>query len=145
MCKSSSLIFVLFFAFLFRLETFSLRLIAVILLIFGGVVLMVASETAFVLPGFLLVMTASACGGLRWSLTQMLMKNKTMGLDNPAATIFWLAPAMGITIALLSIIWEGWFTIFASPFFQDIASTLHSALFLVAPGILAFFMVMSEY
>ncbi|OJA10538.1 hypothetical protein AZE42_01714 [Rhizopogon vesiculosus] len=145
MCKSSSLIFVLFFAFLFRLETFSLRLVAVILLIFGGVVLMVASETAFVLPGFLLVMTASACGGLRWSLTQLLMKNKSMGLDNPAATVFWLAPAMGVTIALLSIIWEGWFTIFASPFFQDIATTFHSALYLVAPGILAFCMVMSEY
>ncbi|KAG0704725.1 TPT-domain-containing protein [Suillus ampliporus] len=145
MCKSSSLIFVLFFAFLFRLEVFSLRLVAVILIIFGGVILMVASETDFVLPGFLLVMTASACGGLRWSLTQLLMKNKNMGLDNPAATIFWLAPVMGITIALVSIIWEGWFTIFASPFFRDTASTIRSAMFLLAPGILAFCMVMSEY
>lgn len=145
MCKSSSLIFVLSFAFLFRLEVFSLRLVAVILLIFGGVILMVASETAFVLPGFLLVMTASACGGLRWSLTQLLMKNKNMGLDNPAATIFWLAPAIGITTALLSIFWEGWFTIYASPFFRDLASTVRSGLFLVAPGILAFCMVMSEY
>lgn len=145
MCKSSSLIFVLSFAFFFRLEVFSLRLVAVILLIFGGVILMVASETAFVLPGFLLVMTASACGGLRWSLTQLLMKNKNMGLDNPAATIFWLAPAIGVTTALVSVIWEGWFTIYASPFFQDMASTLRSGLFLVAPGILAFCMVMSEY
>ncbi|KAG2113810.1 triose-phosphate transporter family-domain-containing protein [Suillus discolor] len=145
MCKSSSLIFVLSFAFFFRLEVFSLRLVAVILLIFGGVILMVASETAFVLPGFLLVMTASACGGLRWSLTQLLLKNKNMGLDNPAATIFWLAPTIGATTALLSAIWEGWFTIYASPFFQDMASTVRSGLFLVAPGILAFCMVMSEY
>ncbi|KAG2125980.1 triose-phosphate transporter family-domain-containing protein [Suillus clintonianus] len=145
MCKSSSLIFVLFFAFFFRLEVFSLRLVGVILLIFGGVILMVASETAFVLPGFLLVMTASAFGGLRWSLTQLLMKNKNLGLDNPAATVFWLAPAMGITTAVLSIFWEGWFTIFASPFFRDTSSTMRSGLFLVAPGILAFCMVMSEY
>ncbi|KAG2356363.1 TPT-domain-containing protein [Suillus spraguei] len=129
----------------FRLEVFSLRLVAVILLIFGGVILMVASETAFILPGFLLVMTASACGGLRWSLTQLLMKNKNIGLDNPAATMFWLTPAIGATTAFLSIIWEGWFTIYASPFFQDTASTLRSGLFLVAPGILAFCMVMSEY
>ncbi|KAG1716084.1 hypothetical protein ID866_1056 [Astraeus odoratus] len=62
MCKSSSLIFVLIFAFLFRLEKFSLRLVTVILVIFGGVLLMVASETAFVLSGFLLVMTASEHG-----------------------------------------------------------------------------------
>ncbi|KAG1864391.1 triose-phosphate transporter family-domain-containing protein [Suillus subluteus] len=145
MCKSSSLIFVLFFAFFFRLEVFSLRLVVVILLIFGGVILMVASETAFVLPGFLLVMTASACGGLRWSLTQLLMKNKNMGLDNPAATIFWLSPAIGATTALISIIWEGWFNIYASPFFRDMASSLRTGLFLVAPGIVAFCMVMSEY
>ncbi|KAG2358950.1 triose-phosphate transporter family-domain-containing protein [Suillus spraguei] len=116
----------------FRLEVFSLRLVAVILLIFGGVILMVASETAFILPGF-------------YFLTQLLMKNKNIGLDNPAATMFWLTPAIGATTAFLSIIWEGWFTIYASPFFQDTASTLRSGLFLVAPGILAFCMVMSEY
>ncbi|KAH7916521.1 triose-phosphate transporter family-domain-containing protein [Hygrophoropsis aurantiaca] len=145
MCKSSSLIFVLLFAFLFRLETFSLRLVGVILLIFAGVILMVATITDFVLPGFLLVMSASALGGLRWSLTQLLMMKKHMGLENPAATIYWLAPLMAITLAVISLIWEGWITVFGSSFFQDSVSTLRSMFFLLAPGVLAFCMVMSEF
>ena len=60
MCKSSTLIFVLFFAFLFRPERFSLRLVSVILLIFFGVLMMVATETQFSLPGFFLVLSGSA-------------------------------------------------------------------------------------
>ncbi|KAF9219603.1 TPT-domain-containing protein [Gyrodon lividus] len=145
MCKSSSLIFVLFFAFLFRLEKFSVRLVIVILIIFGGVLLMVTSETAFVLSGFLLVMAASVCGGLRWSLTQLVMHDKAMGFNSPPVTIYWLSPVMGTTLAIISIIWEGWGRVFSTPFFADAASTMNTALLLVAPGVVAFCMVLSEY
>ncbi|KAF8840243.1 TPT-domain-containing protein [Paxillus ammoniavirescens] len=145
MCKSSSLIFVLFFAFLFRLEKFSMRLVIVILIIFGGVLLMVASETAFVLSGFLLVMAASVCGGLRWSLTQLVMKDKTMGFESPPVTIYWLSPVMAISLAITSIIWEGWGRVFSSPFFANAASTVNTALMLLSPGVVAFCMVLSEY
>ena len=117
MCKSSSLIFVLFFAFLFKLERFSYRLVGVILLIVVGVLMMVASETRFDLAGFILVMTGSALGGLRWSMTQLLLKNEKMGMDNPAATIYWLAPVMGATLATISLIVDGWITILSSKFF----------------------------
>lgn len=145
MCKSSSLIFVLFFAFLFRLETFSWRLIAVIFLIFAGVLLMVATETEFVLGGFILVISASALGGLRWSLTQLLLRNKKIGLDNPAATIFWLSPCMGITLGVTSVAIENWPSIFRGPFFDGIGKTLETLAFMSAPGIVAFCMVLSEY
>ncbi|KAI6135817.1 triose-phosphate transporter family-domain-containing protein [Pisolithus croceorrhizus] len=145
MCKSSSLIFVLIFAFLFRLEKFSLRLVAVILVIFGGVLLMVASETAFVLSGFILVMTASVCSGLRWSLTQLLMRDKKMGMDSPAAAIFWLSPIMATTLAIISILWEGWDRVFSTPFFGSLASAINTVVMLTLPGFLAFCMVMSEY
>jgi solute carrier family 35, member C2 len=145
MCKSSTLIFVLLFAFLFRLEPFSFRLVGVILLIFSGVVLMVATETHFVLSGLLLVLSASALGGLRWGLSQMLLKNKKMGLDNPAATIFWLAPAMGISLAFISVLIEGWIKVFTSSFFASLGATLNTAMYLVAPGIVAFLMLMSEF
>jgi solute carrier family 35 protein C2 len=115
MCKSSSLVFVLFFAFLFKLETFSKRLVSVILLITGGVVLMVATETQFAFGGMILVFIASACGGLRWALTQILLhgpkredeededeKDPPMGMDNPCATIFWLAPTMFVSLLILT-------------------------------------------
>src|SRR6266576_2877055 len=102
MCKSSSLVFVLAFAFYFRLETFSLRLVGVILLISAGVLLMVATESHFVLGGFIIVLSASALGGLRWSLTQMLLRDKRSGMNHPVATIFWLAHVIGLTMAIVS-------------------------------------------
>lgn len=145
MCKSSSLIFVLLFAFLFHLERFSWRLVAVIFLIFSGVLLMVATETKFVLEGLILVLSASAFGGLRWSLTQVLLQNKEMGLDNPAATVFWLAPVMGITLALLSAVVEHWGVVFSSHFFLTFDKVLETIFFITAPGVLAFCMIMSEF
>jgi solute carrier family 35, member C2 len=145
MCKSSSLIFVLLFAFLLRLETFSFRLVGVILLIFSGVVLMVATETHFVLSGLLLVLSASAFGGLRWGLSQLLLKDKKMGMDNPAATIFWLSPVMGLSLAVISLIIDGWIRVFTTPFFDGLWATLHTSIFLLAPGVVAFCMLMSEF
>lgn len=145
MVKSSSLIFVLAFAFAFRLELFSWRLVGVIFLICAGVLLMVATETHFILNGFLLVLTASALGGLRWALTQVLLKNKKLGLDNPAATIYWLSPMMGFTLLILGSIIEGWRNLRDSEFFATTDETIKTIFFLIAPGIIAFCMVLSEY
>ncbi|KAF8610745.1 TPT-domain-containing protein [Ceratobasidium sp. AG-I] len=165
MCKSSSLVFVLFFAFIFRLERFSARLIGVILLITSGVVLMVATETKFALGGMLLVFAASALGGLRWALTQMLLtghgghgaavpnaaaeaeekEEEPMGMDNPCATIYWLAPTMAVTLFTLCAIVDGLGTIFASKFFDGYGETFRTILFIVAPGTLAFCMTLAEY
>jgi solute carrier family 35 protein C2 len=52
MCKSSTLAFVLIFAFLFKLEQPRLKLIAIIVIITAGVVLMVSDETDFVVVGY---------------------------------------------------------------------------------------------
>ncbi|KAI0321234.1 triose-phosphate transporter family-domain-containing protein [Amylostereum chailletii] len=145
MCKSSSLIFVLLFAFLFRLEAFSFRLIGVIFLIFSGVLLMVATETHFVLSGLILVLSASALGGLRWALTQLLMRDKKVGMDNPAAAIFWLSPIMGLTVGLVSIFLDSWSTLLDGPFFDGMSTSLRTLFLLFLPGTLAFGMVLSEY
>lgn len=145
MCKSSSLIFVLGFAFLFHLERFSFRLVGVIFLIFCGVLLMVATETHFALGGFILVTSASALSGLRWSLTQLLLRNKNMGMDNPPTTLFWLTPAMGITLGIVSLFVDSWSEIFRSDFFADMSTGLETSFFLIAPGVVAFLMVVSEF
>ncbi|KAF9070851.1 triose-phosphate transporter family-domain-containing protein [Rhodocollybia butyracea] len=145
MVKSSSLIFVLLFAFLFRLERFSWRLVGVILLICSGVLLMVATETHFVLGGFLLVLSASVLGGLRWGLTQVLFQNKKIGFSNPASTIFLLSPIMAITLCVLSLVIESWSSLFASEYFSGLTRTIKTVSLLIAPGVLAFCMVLSEF
>lgn len=145
MGKSSSLVFVLLFAFLLKLEKFSWRLIGVILLICAGVLLMVATQTHFVLSGFLLVISASAMGGLRWGLTQVLLRSKNIGMDNPAATLFWLTPIMGVTLAIASALLGDWGTVLGSKFFESSGKTLETLFFLLCPGVVAFGMVLSEF
>jgi solute carrier family 35 protein C2 len=145
MCKSSNLAFVLFFAFLFKLEKLRWSLIGIITLITIGVIMMVAAETKFVLEGAVQVLTASAMGGLRWALTQMLLHKKQMGMDNPIATIFWLSPLMSFFMILSSIFLEDWKTMFGGVFFQDFGTTIKTIALMVAPGFIAFLMNLSEF
>ncbi|KAG0151413.1 hypothetical protein CROQUDRAFT_651247 [Cronartium quercuum f. sp. fusiforme G11] len=146
MCKSSSLAFVLCFAFIFRLEKPTFKLTGIILLITAGVILMVSSETKFEFWGMVEVLSASCMGGLRWSLTQILLDKQSMGMNSPIATIFWLAPTMGITLALCSIIFEGWNQIISNDtFFGDLGKSLSTMGYILLAGGLAFLMTVSEY
>jgi solute carrier family 35 protein C2 len=75
MVKSSSLGFVLLFGILFRLERATWQIAAIVTVMSIGVIMMVAGETQFVLVGFFLVLGAAACSGLRWALTQILLRS----------------------------------------------------------------------
>lgn len=143
MCKSSALIFVLFFAFLFRLEKYSLRLVLVIGMISIGVFLMVFNTTAVSLPGIIMVFTASALGGLRWALTELIMHKRAMGLSNPFATIFWLSPLMAVGLFFVSALAEDWAGMFREFFHGMVA--LKNIGVVALPGFIAFGMVASEY
>src|SRR5436190_7783418 len=102
MCKSSVLGFVLVFAFLFRLEKPSWKLAAIITTMTAGVIMMVAGETSFDALGFVLVMSAAASSGFRWSLTQILLL-RNPATSNPFSSIFFLAPVMFLTLLVLAI------------------------------------------
>lgn len=146
MCKSSSLAFVLLFAFLFKLEVPTWKLVGIIFIITSGVILMVSTETQFDFAGMVEVLTASAMGGLRWSLTQILLDKEALGMNNPIATLFWLAPVMGLTLATCSMIWDGWWTVFADErFFGSLWATLSTLLAVLFPGMLAFCMNVTEF
>lgn len=87
---------------------------------------MVSDETDFNLVGFIQVMAASAFGGLRWSLTEVLLRKESMGLTNPFASIFFLAPSQAIILLIISAGVEGYFTIFHSAFFATFGEGLHT-------------------
>ncbi|KAI9506684.1 triose-phosphate transporter family-domain-containing protein, partial [Coemansia spiralis] len=146
MCKSSTLGFVLFFSFLFGLEKIRLVLVAIIAVISLGIILMAAGEIDFVLVGFVEAISASAVGGLRWSLTQILLSQARFGMNNPIATMSKLTPIVGITMLFLSLVIESPFT--NIPLNKNMATT-HDAIFTVLVmglgGMLAFAMVLSEY
>ena len=145
MCKSSTLGFVLLFAFIFKLEKPTWPLIGIISIITGGVIMMVSAETQFHFVGMMEVLTASCLGGLRWSLIQLLLDKESMGMSNPFATLFWLAPIMGVFLALTSMCVEGWYTIFATDFFASFDRTLATMGTVLLPGCIAFCMNVAEF
>lgn len=145
MCKSSSLAFVLIFAFVFHLEKPSLKLISIITVMTGGVVMMVLSEQKFVWIGFVLVISASLLSGLRWSLTQLLLlRNPATG--NPFSSIFFLAPVMFLCLISIAIPLEGfgelrdrWYIL------VEEWGVLTSIALVFFPGIIAFCMTSAEF
>ncbi|KAF5935668.1 hypothetical protein HYC85_026797 [Camellia sinensis] len=74
MCKSAAPIFLLIFAFAFRLESPSFKLFGIIFIISIGIMLTVAKETEFEFWGFIFVMLAAVMSGFRWTMTQILLQ-----------------------------------------------------------------------
>ena len=145
MCKSSALAFVLLFAFLFHLETPSIKLILIIATMTIGVIMMVAGETSFNTLGFILIISSAFFSGFRWALTQiLLLRNPTT--SNPFSSIFFLAPVMFLSLAILAIpiegfsaLWKGVGDLVAQ---KGITKGIGILLF---PGALAFLMTSSEF
>ncbi|KAH7118928.1 triose-phosphate transporter family-domain-containing protein [Dendryphion nanum] len=145
MCKSSALGFVLIFAFLFRLEKPSWRLVFIIMIMTVGVIMMVAGETAFHVLGFVLVMASACSSGFRWSLTQILLL-RNPATANPFSSIFFLAPVMFVSLFILAVPVEGFSAL--SEGLHNLFEAKGTALgvgILLFPGVLAFLMTSSEF
>lgn len=145
MCKSSSLAFVLCFAFLFRLEKLSIKLVLIITTMTIGVIMMVAGEAEFELVGFILVMSAALCSGFRWSLTQILLI-RSPATSNPFSSIFFLAPIMFLSLAIIAVPVEGFVELGKGLATLREAKGLFMSFGIVLfPGLLAFMMTASEF
>ncbi|KAI1083598.1 triose-phosphate transporter family-domain-containing protein [Whalleya microplaca] len=145
MCKSSSLAFVLIFAFLFRLETPTWKLVAIIACMTMGVVMMVAGEVEFQLGGFILVISAAFFSGFRWGLTQILLL-RNPATSNPFSSIFFLAPVMFLTLIVIALPVEGFFELIEG--LKALSAewgAVRTPLILLFPGTIAFLMTASEF
>lgn len=145
MCKSSTLGFVLLFAIVFGLEKASWKLAGIIIIMTLGVIMMVAGETAFSGLGFVLLMMASFFSGLRWSLTQILLRRNS-ATSNPFASLFFLTPIMFAVLFILAIPVEGFGALRQG--FVELAAkkgTFFSFALLIFPGFLAFLMTSAEF
>jgi drug/metabolite transporter (DMT)-like permease len=152
MVKSAAPVFVLLFAFLFRLETPTFKLLAIITLICLGVFLMVQNESHFSPLGYVQVQLATVFSGLRWSLTQVLLEHKALGSHNPLATTFFLSPVMGVALLVACVAVEGGVGPLSPapnptdlPHLQTVGMTLFTALFILGGGVISFLMVYAEY
>ncbi|RKF80387.1 putative transporter C22E12.01 [Golovinomyces cichoracearum] len=145
MCKSSSLAFILFFAFLFRLEPPSIRLVLIIAVMTLGVLMMVAGEAKFSPIGFILVITAAFFSGFRWGLTQILLL-RNQETSNPFSSIFFLAPVMFLGLFILAIPIEEISSLIAGlRILTETYGPITGPLLLLFPGTIAFCMTASEF
>jgi solute carrier family 35 protein C2 len=145
MCKSSSLAFVLLFAFLFRLETPSWRLVAIIATMTAGVVMMVFGEVEFSALGFILVISAAFFSGFRWGLTQILLL-RNPATSNPFSSIFYLAPIMFASLFIIAIPVETFPALFHGiHLLVDEKGPFLGPALLLFPGVIAFCMTASEF
>lgn len=145
MCKSSSLAFVLLFAFVFRLETPTWRLVAIIGTMTLGVILMVFGEVEFKIGGFILVISAAFFSGFRWGLTQILLL-RNPATSNPFSSIFYLSPVMFVTLLSLAIPVEGFGPLREGlRALSDEWGVVTTPLFLLFPGCIAFLMTACEF
>ncbi|XP_043334570.1 solute carrier family 35 member C2 isoform X3 [Cervus canadensis] len=106
MTKSSAVLFILIFSLIFKLEELRAALVLVVLLIAGGLFMFTYKSTQFNIEGFALVLGASFIGGIRWTLTQMLLQKAELGLQNPIDTMFHLQPLMFLGLFPLFAVFE---------------------------------------
>lgn len=145
MCKSAAPIFLLLFAFVFRLETPSFKLSGIILVISIGILLTVSKETEFEFWGFVLVMLAAVMSGFRWCMTQILLQKESYGLRNPLTLMSNVTPVMAVATALLSLALDPWEEFQENVYFDTPYHISRSCLLMFFGGTLAFFMVLTEY
>lgn len=107
MCKTSAVIFILFFAILFRLEKFRWKLVGVVLVICVGLFLFTFKYTFFNMTGFILVVSASVLSGVRWNTAQLLVQRSQLGLENPIDILYHVTPVISLCIFPLAVVFEG--------------------------------------
>nr|XP_054323540.1 solute carrier family 35 member C2 isoform X2 [Pongo pygmaeus]XP_054323541.1 solute carrier family 35 member C2 isoform X2 [Pongo pygmaeus]XP_054323542.1 solute carrier family 35 member C2 isoform X2 [Pongo pygmaeus] len=122
-------------------------LVLVVLLIAGGLFMFTYKSTQFNMEGFALVLGASFIGGIRWTLTQMLLQKAELGLQNPIDTMFHLQPLMFLGLFPLFAIFEGLHLSTSEKIFrfQDTGLLLRVLGSLFLGGILAFGLGFSEF
>lgn len=106
MVKSSSPVWVLLSAFIFGLEKITCNLVLVGLLITAGEVLTAFGEVEFDTVGFVLVLSAAICGGIRWTLVQFKLQKLDPPLVGPVVTMRLLSCTMFFSMLLMSFVVE---------------------------------------
>ena len=148
MGKSLSIVFILVFGIVARVEPFRWSVLLVICSIVAGIALFsIGDVTEFSLGGFTLIIVASAFSGGRWVLTQILLQKDAFGLSHPADSLYHVTPAMAMSMLPFSAAYEG-IPFFSSPLLfrgESLAPAFVSLLLIMMGGVLAAGLHASEF
>ncbi|RZC43845.1 hypothetical protein C5167_036797 [Papaver somniferum] len=167
MCKSASPIFLLLFAFAFKLESPSVKLLGIISVISVGILLTDSMDRINILttvkrvPSYLRVQKLpECCKGNRVSILGIRIcyaccchvwvslvhdSDSFAGLKNPLTLMSYVTPVMAVATAILSLAMDPWDEFRKNIYFDSSWHVFRSALLMFLGGTLAFFMVLTEY
>lgn len=137
MLKSASLIFILVFGAVLRIEQCSAGIAATVVLISIGIFITSYGETDFDIRGFWLVLGSEVFAALRWLATQKTLQSSGL---SAMQTVFYMSPASSLTLA--PFVWareRDKLHVLAEP---DAAGQYF--LLVLLPGFLAFLLLLVE-
>ncbi|CAG9853964.1 unnamed protein product [Phyllotreta striolata] len=107
MTKSTTIIFILIFSILLKLEKKSWSLCSIVTMITVGLFLFTYKSTQFNVLGFTLLLLASVSSGIRWTCVQLLLQKSKMGMTNPVDMIYHMQPWMILIVLPAAVFIEG--------------------------------------
>lgn len=107
MAKSSSILFIVAFSLLLRLERWRNSLGFETGLIAAGLFLFTWKSSQLDLTGLMLVELAAACTGIRWTVSQMVMQRDDSAVRHPLDMVAHVQPWMMIPIIPMIWLFEG--------------------------------------
>ncbi|XP_015425856.1 PREDICTED: solute carrier family 35 member C2 isoform X5 [Myotis davidii] len=135
MTKSSAVLFILIFSLIFKLEELRAALVLVVLLIAGGLFMFTYKSTQFNMEGFALVLGASFIGGIRWTLTQILLQKADLGLHLSTSEKIFRFQDTGLLLWVLGSLFLGGILAFGLGFSEFLLVSRTSSLTLSIAGI----------
>lgn len=147
MTKSTTIVFILGFSLIFKLEKKSWSLIAIVGTISGGLLMFTYKSTQFHVLGFMLCLLASFSSGLRWTMAQVIMQKSKLGLRNPIDMIYYMQPWMLLPVIPITLWFEGseMYSNLKSINWNDSYSIMLTVTAVNAGAILAFVMEITEF
>ena len=148
MVKASFPLWILIFAFVFRLEKMTCNLIFVGFLITAGEILIAFGEVEFDKIGFLLILVAVICGGIRWALIQLKVQKLDPPLSGPMATMRLLSCTMFFSALLMScIVEQPWRKLGPSnsDYFSDFYNSIRTIFMALLGGVLGMGSIFCQY
>jgi len=145
--KSTSIVFILMWAILLKLEQKHWSLIVIVLMISTGLAMFTYKSTDFVLIGFIMVLSASFLSGIRWTVSQLIMQRAQYNLKNPIDMVYHVQPMMIIALLPFAIGFESTrvATSISLMRFASLSSFIQTVCLVSVGGFIAFLMECAEF
>jgi solute carrier family 35 protein C2 len=150
--KTSTIVFTLLLAFMFRFERPTWFLGTIVTMVTVGQIMSVEGDSQFNLTGFVIVIIAALMSALRWTLAQRVMHRDPNApgdhatgiksshlVDHPVVFVYLLMPVMCVTVLIFSCVKEKWWNTLPHSKWMESPIEVFVELFIFSIGALAAF------